>query len=277
MTRIAIIGFGEAGPIFAGAFAQAGWVVTAHDLRAEQVAAAPAGVAFASDHRTAIEGADLVLSTVTASDAERAAQDCAPALRPGQHFIDLNSVAPVTKSAIAEIVSGVGATFTEAVAMDTVPQKGAAVPILACGPGAAEVVPMLAEAGLMIDDLGSELGRAAGTKLTRSIVIKGLEAMFAEMVQIGGTLGTTDAVLASLQATFPGLDWAEVAGYHLSRMTAHAERRAAEMEACAAMLRDAGLDGDLTAAIAAKHRAVARDHAPYDGTAVADFIAAARR
>ncbi len=272
--KAAIIGFGEAGPVFADAFVAAGWHVSAFDILPQRAAAARAlSVRFARDHQDAAAGADLVLSTVTASEALAAARACAPALHAGQTFLDLNSVAPATKAQIQSLIAPSDADFVEAVAMDTVPQCGAAVPLLLCGPGAGATASLLNSAGLNATDLGDRFGAASTTKLVRSILIKGLEALFAEVAEIGEKAGVTQTVLASVQRTFPGLDWEAVAGYHLNRMATHGARRAAEMRACAGMLSDAGLDSALTDAIAAKHQSVADRASPYEGTDIADFVA----
>jgi len=140
--NITIIGFGEAGPVFGKQLLDQGMSVTAWDklqddsLRAAQqkTKTQSLGITPATSMQAAVSTADLIISTVTASDALIAAEQAAPSLRTGCHWLDLNSVSPATKHSIYNIVSGSGVLFTEGVAMDTVPSKGAQVPILLCGP-----------------------------------------------------------------------------------------------------------------------------------------------
>ena len=50
-----------------------------------------------------------------------------------------------------------------------------------------------------------------------------------------------EAVLASLQASDPGIDWRARGAYNLERMMVHGARRASEMEEVCATLQEMGL------------------------------------
>ena len=284
MVNVAIVGFGEAGPVFGAALRRAGMTVSAYDKLQHDEARREAqiektlalDITPANTVTEAVADAELVISTVTASQALRAAGDAAPGLSEGAHWLDLNSVSPATKSAIADLVSAHGCTFTEAVAMDTVPSFGARVPILACGAHCSPWVDTLNQAGLNIRIVGDELGKASATKLIRSVLIKGFEALFAEAMEAAGGQDLQHEVLASLEATYPGLDWREVAGYQLSRASIHAARRASEMREAAGLLEQLGITPLMAAATAEKHqqlsdRAVGKH---YQGTSVEDFLRA---
>jgi len=52
-----------------------------------------------------------------------------------------------------------------------------------------------------------ELGVASAVKMCRQLMIKGLEAMVIESFTTARAYGVEDAVLASLNETFPGIDW----------------------------------------------------------------------
>ena len=45
----------------------------------------------------AVQNADLVISAITASSAQDVAKACSTLLRPGQYFLDLNSISPHAK------------------------------------------------------------------------------------------------------------------------------------------------------------------------------------
>jgi len=249
--NITIIGFGEAGPVF--------------------------GKQLLDQGQAAVSTADLIISTVTASDALIAAEQAAPSLRTGCHWLDLNSVSPATKHSIYNIVSGSGVLFTEGVAMDTVPSKGAQVPILLCGPESPLLSDRLNGLGLNTRSVSEALGTASTTKLLRSILIKGMEALFAESMEAAGKVGMEDEVIASMQATYPGIDWQTVAGYQLSRATLHAARRASEMQEAKTLVEQLGIEPIMSGAIAQRQqnlsdRDVASNYVLKTNPSIADFI-----
>ncbi len=54
--------------------------------------------------------------------------------------------------------------------------------------------------------------------------------------------GVEDAVLASLQETFPGIDWEKQATYFFQRVIEHGRRRAEEVREVARTVHEAGLE-----------------------------------
>lgn len=284
--NVSIIGFGEAGPVFALALKHAGMNVLAFDrLQTDsktadlQVAKTNSlGIGVAPSAAAAVRHAELLISTVTASEAVNAVIDASPGLHKQCHWIDLNSVSPGTKTAVREHVEASGATFTEAVAMDTVPSKGAQVPILLCGPFAEHWSKVLNAAGMNTRVVGTHYGMASTTKLLRSVIIKGMESLFAESMEAASIAGVHNEVLQSLQATYPELNWHEIAGYQLSRASLHAQRRAAEMREASRTVQELGVHATMSKAIAAKQQELAdRDLAAiYEGATVDDYINATR-
>ena len=79
-----------------------GHAVTVHDLK---FAASPRcasmrrrpGVTLVASHQRRCEGAELVVSAVTASQAVPVAQACAPGIAKGAFFLDFNSASPGAK------------------------------------------------------------------------------------------------------------------------------------------------------------------------------------
>src|SRR5262249_51071934 len=88
-----------------------------------------------------------------------------------------------------------------------------------------------------IEVASREIGIAAATKMFRSIMIKGMEALITECVLAAGRYGAADRVFASLAETYPGIDWPAMADYCVGRVVVHGERRAREMEEVAETLR----------------------------------------
>jgi len=283
--NVTIIGFGEAGPVFGTQLFRDGMNVTAWDkLQGDPTTAKTQLAKTRSLQITpgrslqdAVSSADLVISTVTASQALNAAEQAVGGLRSGSHWLDLNSVSPTTKQAIHDVVVGKGVLFTEGVAMDTVPSKGVQVPILLCGEESQALSVTLNRAGFNTRSVSQALGAASTTKLLRSILIKGMESLFAESMEAAGKVGVEGEVLDSLQATYPGIDWQTVAGYQLSRATLHAARRAAEMREAQALVQQLGVEPVMAAAIAEcqqslSDRDIASNYKPGAEPSVADYI-----
>ena len=112
--------------------------------------------------------------------------------------------------------------------------------------------------GMKITPVSPEIGAASATKLCRSIIIKGMEALMVDLGLAGEKAGVLPAVLASLTASYPGMDWAELVRVMPTRVTRHGIRRAAEMREAARMLAEMGFSGGLCEAIAERHESFAR-------------------
>jgi 3-hydroxyisobutyrate dehydrogenase-like beta-hydroxyacid dehydrogenase len=260
MTRLAFIGFGEVGQTFArGLSGKDGVQVAAYDLlldspekRGGMIARAEAlGVRVAADPGDAAREARLVISAVTAAAAGDVARAAAAHLRPGQIFFDINSASPNTKRTAAEHVRASGADYVEGAVMAAVAGPGLKVPILAGGPAAATTADILNPLGMHLTPVATEIGRASATKLSRSIVIKGIEAILVQCAAAARRWDVEADVMASLQRTYPGIDWPQQVEYAAERVTTHGIRRAQEMREAGAMLADLGLDPVLCEAIAA--------------------------
>lgn len=244
--KIALIGYGEVGRILAEDLK--GHVLTAYDVKladergnALREHAAGIGVAMAASHADAVRGAELIVSAVTASQAVPVAEACAPAVAPGTFFLDFNSASPGAKCRAAEIVSAAGGRYVEGAVMTSVPPYRIKVPLLLGGPDAAALEPVLNTLGFAAKVSSEKLGVASATKMCRSVMIKGLEAMVIESFTTARHYGVEDAVLASLKETFPGIDWEKQGAYFFQRVIEHGRRRSEEVREVAETVREAGL------------------------------------
>lgn len=246
--KIALIGYGEVGRILAEDLHVSGIAVTAFDIKLHSVAGEPMrehallhGVVLADSHVDAVRDARLVISAVTASQAVAVATACAPGLAPGAYFLDFNSASPGAKIRAAGIVDAAGGHYVEGAVMTSVPPYRIKVPLLLGGPHAAALQPRLAGLGFAARVASDRLGVASATKMCRSVMIKGLEAMVIESFTTARHYGVEDAVIASLQETFPGIDWERQASYFFQRVIEHGRRRSEEVREVAETVREAGL------------------------------------
>ncbi len=247
--NITLIGYGEVGRILAEDLRQQGQPVTAFDIKLQGEAGEPLrehallhGVTLAASHAQAVRGAQLVVSAVTASQDVAVAEACATGIDSGAFFLDVNSASPGAKQRAAEHVNGVGARYVEGAVMTSVPPYRIKVPLLLGGPDAADLQPLLAALGFAATVASPTLGVASATKMCRSVMIKGLEAMVIESFTTARHYGVEDAVIASLRETFPGIDWEKQGAYFFQRAIEHGRRRSEEVREVAETVREAGLE-----------------------------------
>jgi 3-hydroxyisobutyrate dehydrogenase-like beta-hydroxyacid dehydrogenase len=280
ITRIALIGFGEVGQAAAEALKAAGVEsISAWDLKFAEVGSAPSralarlGVEAGRDAASAVAGAELVISAVTAAQCVAAAQACAPGLAKDAFFLDLNSSSPEAKRAAAEAVEQAGGRYVEAAVMSPIEPKRLGSPMLLGGPHGEAFVAAAEGLGFGGARLYSdEIGRAAATKLCRSVMIKGVEALLCESLLAARRYGVEAEVLASLGNLLPAPDWPERARYMISRALEHGVRRAEEMREAARTVADAGLDPLMCEATAERQDWAAQRRRALDATSLEELL-----
>lgn len=246
--HVGLIGYGEVGKILAEDLRKDGVRVSAYDVKLAdergepmRAHAAAIGVTLTASHAELAAQADFIVSAVTASQDVPVAQACAGAVKQGAWFLDFNSASPGAKQRAAALIDGAGGRYVEGAVMTSVPPYRIKVPLLLGGAGARELAPLLNELGFAAKPASDKLGVASATKMCRSIMIKGLEAMIIESFTTARAYGVEDAVLASLQETFPGIDWEKQGAYFFQRVIEHGRRRAEEVREVAETVRDVGL------------------------------------
>ncbi len=195
----------------------------------------------------ALAETDFVLSLVTADQALAVATSYAAFLKKGALWIDMNSVAPATKREASRVIENVGGSYLDAAILAPVQPAELNAPILVSGAQSTPALAALVDFGFTgARSVGIEIGKASAIKMIRSIMVKGIEALTAEMMEAAKAAGVVDEVLNSLNASTPPIDWQERAAYNLERMATHGARRAAEMEESAATLLDLGVEPTMT-------------------------------
>lgn len=272
MTDVLLLGLGEVGSVLAQdldarlrawdtAFADP-------DSRASRNAARLGITADSS-----ASGADLVISAVTAANAESAAGSIAAGLEPGAWFLDLNSAAPQQKRRAADAVERAGGRYVEAAVMSPINPKRLAAPILLGGPHATEFAAFAASLGFTgMEPFADTVGPASATKLCRSVLVKGIEALAMESMLAARAWGVQDRVLDSLGNLFPADDWGKLAGYLISRSVEHGTRRAEEMREAAATVAATGVEPLMSLAAAQRQDWAAGRRDALDGEELLDML-----
>ncbi|MEH6826746.1 NAD(P)-dependent oxidoreductase [Parasphingorhabdus sp.] len=253
MTQnVSLIGFGEAGSTFARA---GGWgdAARVYDIKDKLSEYRAAGVIGCASSRDAIKGSAAIISLVTAGQAMAAAEEAAQGIAPGALYFDMNSVAPDTKRSAAKYIDEAGGRYVDVAVMAPVNPAEMSVPLLLSGADAADGALVLGKLGFdNIRLVDGEIGKSSSIKMIRSIMVKGIEALTAEMMLAAREAGVSDDVLQSL-----GPEWAEKANYNIERMTTHGLRRAEEMEQVALTLDALGIEPLMTKATIARQRQMA--------------------
>lgn len=267
LPALAFIGFGEAGRAFAYGLARedalpAEWhrAIRAFDIKTDtqgEVRAAKladyrdAGITGCESLAGAVGGVQMILSLVTADQAFNAASAAATVLAKDALFLDCNSCAPQTKQQSARVIAAAGGRHVDVAVMAPVHPGRHRTAMLASGPAAKTAAELMTTLGMKVNVISDRTGDASSVKLSRSIMIKGLEALTAECLLTATTLGVEELVIASLNASHPGLDWDKAMPGMMERMLTHGARRSAEMDEAANMIEACSLPGRMARATSA--------------------------
>ena len=265
-VTVGLLGFGEVGQVLADDLSAVSGVL----LRAYDTQFGRDSVPHRAVHaRTQIEpaasasdlprGCDVIISAVTAAEDVAATRSISDGLGAGTYVLDLNSVAPGTRRACAAIVDDAGGRYVEAAVMAPIAPRRSRSPILLGGPHAAAFEAQARTLGFSDAHLfSSELGPASATKMCRSVIVKGIEALVTESLLAARHYAVEEAVLMSLGDLLAGRDWRLYAHYLIGRSIEHGARRAEEMLEVASTLSAAGIEPLMSTACATRQAWAAR-------------------
>lgn len=183
--RVAILGLGEAGKMYATAFAEKGHEVHGFDVREVEPLA---GVTIAESVGGAVADAELIISLVAARAAVIVAEETRASATPGAVYIDLNSAAPSRKQEVAGVL-GPEIKMVDGAVIGSVMRYGAKVHLLLAGPHADKAACAMQVIDADTEAIGGEIGDASQRKLLRSVFMKGLGALITESMRAGEETG----------------------------------------------------------------------------------------
>jgi 3-hydroxyisobutyrate dehydrogenase-like beta-hydroxyacid dehydrogenase len=188
-------------------------------------------------------GCDTIISAVTAAEDVAASRSIAGSLAAGTYVLDLNSVAPRTRQLCAGIVEGAGGRYVEAAVLAPIAPRRIRSSILLGGPHASAFLEIAGRLGFEgARAFSADIGPASATKMCRSVIVKGMEALCAESLLAARHYGVEQAVLESLETFMREQDWPTLAHYLIGRSVEHGVRRAEEMHEVAATVDAAGIE-----------------------------------
>ena len=257
-ATVGVVGYGEVGRALAACLRDGGYEIvvlnrTPAELRARLDADGPR---VAESFEALATESDLVFSCVWPQTAKSVASKLAIGMAETT-YIDLNSIGPETTRSIDRIVTDAGGTFLKGALMDSVAVNGADVPVSLAGPSVETYADVLSEAGLSITPFGTDVERPAALKMCRSMVTKGIMALFLETLLTARRYDLAEDVLETVDDSFRGTTPAAFARYFLVDMADHSTRRRNELREVLATARDARVRAPMTEHTLAVHEEAA--------------------
>ncbi len=187
-----------------------------------------------------LRGATCAIAAVPVAAAAEVAGAAAGLLGPGAVYVDPSPALPEAKAQLEPVIAGGGGLYVDAAVLGTTAADGAAVPILAAGPGAARFAELADVLDIAV--LDAPAGAATRIKLLRSVYMKGRDALIAEMLLAARRYGVEEAVVASVKGGGEQAPFPELARRVMTALAIHAGRRADEVAASVEVLRRAGVE-----------------------------------
>jgi len=255
MSGIGILYPGELGVALGRAIVQAGGTAItclSGRSKATQCRAAAANFVVVPSLKEVARQSELVISLVPPASAVETARSfaacfdfarCGSGPTAGLTFIDANSVSPLTKRRIAEILSHGGIRCLDGVFFGPAKGIGRDNVLALSGPRAGQIPPLLQEV-VEVHVVGETIGQASALKMVLAIMTKALPALFLEMVCASASGGQLDPALELMRRLYPG-----IMGFlerTLPTYPAHVARRVQELEEVADWLHQLNQCGTMT-------------------------------
>ncbi len=199
-----------------------------------------------------------MIAVTAAEDAPGAMAQAWESIGPGTVYADLATAAPSLKQDLAVRAAEGEVAFADVALMAPVPGRGLATPALASGTGAVQFTRLVNPMGGRVEAIGERAGRAAGRKLLRSVVTKGLTALLIESLEAGRAADDLPWLWEHLVDQLTALDEAFLRRM-LSGTEVHVDRRLVEMESARQHLEGLGVGADMTGAVVSVLRRVQRE------------------
>ena len=259
--KLGFIGFGEVGyEISSGLVEQGLTEIYAYDAMQNNAEkgkfvkerAGRAHVTLLDSNSAVVDACDITIAVVPGAFALDAAQSVLDVMKPGKFFVDASTSLPSTKKAEDEIISAKGGSFIDGALMASLSQAHYKVPVLVSGSNCQPFIDALTPYGMNIKEISKNAGDAIAVKFVRSIYMKGIAALGAEMLEAANVLGVDKLVIDSIGGTLDGKSFDFNNNYLVVASAWHGARQAHEMEDVTKMLEDIGVAPTMTKATTAR-------------------------
>lgn len=200
--NIAVIGLGEVGRCYTGPLHAAGHTLHLCEARpspAAQTLAGELGLAIHASLGSWLAEADWVLSCVTGTVALEVVEQLAPLMRPGASVADFTTASPALKRSAAAMAARHRLAYVDTAIMGGISLNLVRTPLLASGPGAAQLKHLIEQAGGRVAVIPDGVaGDAISLKILRSVFTKGLEALSVELLMSAEKQGVREKLYEQL-------------------------------------------------------------------------------
>ncbi|CAM3837957.1 NAD(P)-dependent oxidoreductase [Aeromicrobium ponti] len=259
--HLGFIGFGEAAFELASGLKQHGLKkITAYDplwkmktyrglvlSRAEK-----AKVELVESPEKVLQIADSVIVAVPADKALDVSNQLKSHLQNGCVYIDVSASSPDVKRKIAANVNEHGGKFVDAAMMGPLPVYKHKVPILASGDGTDTFMELMTAFEMNITKVSEVPGEATAVKLIRSIHMKGIAALYFELLEAAHEFNVDKLVIDSISETMNGHTFEETMNRLVTGTSIHALRRSIELGGTIEMLESVNIDSVMSQAAKTK-------------------------
>lgn len=201
--KIAVIGCGEVGILYAGALHGSSERLYLCDPKPSAKAlllSQQTGAVLSQAMGEWLQEVDLVLSCVVGTMSLNVASIAIPFMHKGATFADMTTCDPVEIRKAALLATKTGIDYVDIAIMGVVALRGVNTALLCAGPGAAKLSTIFERIGAPVRILSDgAAGDATALKLLRSVFAKGLEALAIETFMAAEKQGMTDRLYEVLE------------------------------------------------------------------------------
>lgn len=255
--KIAVLGLGEAGSVFASGLMAGGAEVAGYDPQvltdADQFEELKqAGMTLACSAAEAVVDADIIIALTSETAVEEAALSVKDALVPGQIYLDMNLVSPLRKEKVRALlpdIDVVDGTIMKA----SVKKMKHKTRVYVAGQKGKESADALCKLGLNVTFVDETFGAACGIKLLRGIFMKSIEASLMESVHAAECLGISKSFMEEICKAFrENNPFDPMLHDMITTCPNHAARHGEEIQETIPLLQSLGIDDTMSRAIAEK-------------------------
>ena len=203
--------------------------------------AAQTGVSLTDSLEAAVRDADVVFCAVQGAYSLAVGKAARDFLKKGAVYIDLTTANPSHKRELEQFYSERGLEFVDAAMLGPLPLYLHKVPMLISGSGAARAETLMRGCNMKATLVAGAAGEASKIKLTRSVFMKGLQALLVETFLFARKGGVEDVVLESIAETMSKSSFKDTVNRLVTADLVHAERRAHEVADSARCMEELGV------------------------------------
>ena len=243
--KIGFIGFGEVGfEMSKGYKSERETEIFAYDVMLEHETfgglikdrAKTSDVVLKATLQELLPKVDVIIAAVPGDKALETAKTAKTFLPEGSLYVDVSASSPNVKRQIGEELRAKNVDFVDGAMLGPLPVYQHKVPTLISGSGCDRFLNAMSSYNMDLEKVSDIPGDATSIKLIRSIFMKGLPALFVEVLEAASTMRVDHLVLKSLASTMNACSFEDTFNRLVTGSAVHAARRAHEMENVIEML-----------------------------------------